>query len=85
MKTKCLICLVVVMTAVMMPLLQAVTVIQSTGSSYAAFEADTVATIIARTPESWVSTNDVTASGGLFSAVAARANGARTLVRRKVG
>jgi hypothetical protein len=47
-----------------MPLVQAVTIVQSTGASYAAFEADTPATIIAGTPESWVSTNDVAASGG---------------------
>ena len=38
--------------------------IQGSGGAAVSFEADTAATIIAGTPESWVSTNDASASGG---------------------
>jgi hypothetical protein len=43
----------------------AATFVQTAGSTYVAFEADSgAATLIAGTPESWASTNDATASGG---------------------
>jgi len=42
----------------------AVTILQGGSATYVAYEADTTAAVIPGTPESWVSTNDVTASGG---------------------
>src|SRR5438046_2405333 len=42
----------------------AVVIVQPAAATFVAFEADSTATIIAGTPESWVSTNDVAASGG---------------------
>jgi len=42
----------------------ATVIVQGSGSSYVAFEGDTTGTIIAGTPESWVSTNEPTASAG---------------------
>ena len=39
-------------------------IIQKPNSNYLAFEAEGLATIIAGTPETWVSTNDAAASGG---------------------
>ncbi|MEO6567528.1 MAG: hypothetical protein ABIO94_02095, partial [Opitutaceae bacterium] len=43
---------------------RAATILQGAAATYAAFEADTTANIIAGTPETWVSTNDASASGG---------------------
>ncbi|MEO7678122.1 MAG: Ig-like domain-containing protein [Verrucomicrobiota bacterium] len=43
---------------------RAATILQGAAATYAAFEADTTAKIIAGTPETWVSTNDAAASGG---------------------
>ena len=38
--------------------------VQPVGTNYVAFEADGAVTLIAGTPETWVSTNDAAASGG---------------------
>lgn len=42
----------------------AATIVQKAGDSYVAFEADTLPALTAGTPETWVSTNEPTASGG---------------------
>src|SRR6476661_7268236 len=42
----------------------ATTIYQSSGSSYIAFEGESIASIAAGTPTSWVITNDATANGG---------------------
>src|ERR1051326_1144147 len=40
------------------------TIFQSSGSSYIAFQGESVSSILAGTPTSWVITNDATANGG---------------------
>src|SRR5207245_2954056 len=44
---------------------RAATVVQSSGGSYIAFEAETLASITNGPPTTWVVTNDATASGSL--------------------
>ena len=43
---------------------QAATIYQGSGSSFVAFQGESVASIVPGSPTSWVVTNDVTANGG---------------------
>src|SRR5207249_11924744 len=63
---KTLVTFLALTVLVMHPLctVNAVVIVQPAAGTVVAFEADSTATIIAGTPESWVSTNDVAASGG---------------------
>jgi len=64
MKIKSLLLVAAVLCGLTATSRAAVTIVQSPGASYVAYEADTTATILPGTPVTWVSTNEVTATGG---------------------